>query len=77
MQRGDKMRYARLENSARLQRTLKALESGGWKSTRDLIRKANICAVNSCISELRANGFDISTRCLGKGRYEYKLEGKA
>lgn len=71
------MNYARLENSARLQRTLKALESGDWKSTRDLIRTANVCAVNSCISELRANGFEISTRCFGKGRYEYKLEGKA
>lgn len=71
------MNYARLENSARLQRTLAALEAGGWKSTRDLIRAANVCAVNSCISELRANGFEISTRCLGRGRFEYKLEGKA
>lgn len=71
------MRYARLENSERLQRTLAALRAGGWKSTRDLIRAANVCAVNSCISELRANGFEISTRCLGKGRFEYKLEGKA
>jgi len=71
------MRYARLENSARLQRTLAALESGDWISTRDLIRAANVCAVNSCISELRANGFEISTRCLGRGRFEYKLEGKA
>ena len=71
------MNYARLENSERLQRTLAALETGGWRSTRDMIRDANICAVNSCISELRANGFEISTRCLGKGRFEYKLEGKA
>ena len=54
------MNNASLGKSDRLQRTLKALQDAkGRISTRSLMRKANICAVNSVIAELRENGADI------------------
>ena len=56
------MNYAKLEKSARLQRVLAYLKDGLSHSTRDIIREANVCAVNSCISELRANGYDIDCK---------------
>lgn len=70
-----KIHAARLEGSARLQRTLAFLRSvnGDWRSTRDIILGAGICAVNSAIAELRANHISIETRCVGQGKYEYRL----
>lgn len=50
------MNNAKLSKSDRLKRVLKVLKRGGAYSTRDLISKAKVCAVNSCISEIRANG---------------------
>ena len=50
---------AKISKSDRLQRVLRVLQTGGKHTTRDLIRKAAVCAVNSIISELRANGFSI------------------
>ncbi len=76
------MHAARIERSARLQRVLAVLDGGGWHSTMDIVREAGVCAVNSCISELRDNGKDITCRqvteppLLGGGRvWEYRLEG--
>lgn len=66
------MHAAKVQNSPRLQRTLLVLQRGGWFSTRDLIRLADVCAVNSCIAELRCNGFDITSECRN-GRWYYKL----
>jgi biotin operon repressor len=68
------MHAARIENSPRLQRVNAALADGQWHSTRDLMMAANVCAVNSCIAELRGNGIAIETRCAGRGRYEYRRE---
>ncbi len=67
------MHYARVEKSERLQRVLALLADGGWHSTLDIIIGAGVCAVNSCISELRANGYSIFCRCAGRGRFEYCL----
>jgi len=67
------MHAARLEASPRLQRVLWALMDGQWHTTRELIVAAEVCAVNSCIAELRANGVAIETRCEGVGRYAYRL----
>ena len=55
------MHHASLRKSARLRRTLDVLErrEGHWLTTRDLIVEAHICAVNSVIAELRANGCEI------------------
>ncbi|PWE29993.1 hypothetical protein DDZ14_16260 [Maritimibacter sp. 55A14] len=54
------MHHASLSTSPRLQRALHVLqEAQGWLSTRTLIRRAHICAVNSVIAELRENGAEI------------------
>lgn len=69
-QRGG-MHYARLENSPRLQRALAVLERGGRFTTRQLQTEAQLCAVNTAVDELRANGIDVRCECVGRGRYEY------
>ncbi len=66
--------HASIETSDRLQRTLQLLQTGRWYSTREIVRTADVCAVNSIITELRCNGFDIISRCVGRGRYEYQLQ---
>jgi hypothetical protein len=55
---------ARLDHSPRLQRLLSTFRAnpGAWLTTLDLIALARICAVNSAVDELRANGFDIPSR---------------
>lgn len=63
------MHAARLEHSPRLQRTLAYLRDGLWHTTRDIVHGAEVCAVNSCIDELRVGGFDI--RCERRGQYWY------
>lgn len=70
------MHHARISNSKRLQRTLRVLCDGQEHSTRDLIRSADVCAVNSIISELRANGIRVRSRC-SAGVWFYRLgDGK-
>lgn len=67
------MHAARIEQSPRLQRVAELLSDGRWYSTLDIIVGAGVCAVNSCIAELRANGLDIECRRVGKERFEYRL----
>ena len=69
------MHSAKLETSQRLQRTLAVLKQGK-ATTRQIIRKAHVCAVNSIIAELRANGIRIECRCVEKGIFEYSLHRK-
>lgn len=74
------MHAARIENSSRLRRVQTALEDGAWHSTRDLMRRADVCAVNSCIAELRANGVDVECRREGRVffyRWAFGLKGAA
>ena len=66
------IRAAKIENSDRLRRVLALLSSGGWHGTWEIMQTAQVCAVNSIISELRENGIQIETRCVGRGRYEYQ-----
>ncbi len=56
------MHYAKIEKSARLKRVKELLQDGRKHSTRDIVRNAYVCAVNSVVSELRANGLDISCK---------------
>jgi len=56
------MNSARVEKSYRLQRVMAFIKDEKPHSTRDIMTGAHVCAVNSCISELRANGFDIDCR---------------
>jgi hypothetical protein len=65
------MHYAKLDKSERLQRVDEFLDDGIPHSTRDIIVGANVCAVNSAISELRRNGRIIETGTY-RGAYTYR-----
>ena len=75
------MNAARLDRSPRLQRVLDCLQRGGWWTTRQLIQYATVCAVNSCIAELRANGIPVESDVIYRGGrriWRYRLaEGEA
>ena len=72
------MHAATLGKSPRLRRVLAVLCDGREHSTRDLVIEANVCAVNSIIAELRANGFLVTCRTVtddhGERRWLYRLE---
>ncbi len=71
------MHHASLSSSPRLLRTLRVLqEANGELTTYELSRKAEICAVNSVIAELRQNGAEITCRQAvvnGQRRFFYNL----
>lgn len=67
------MHAANIEKSDRLARVADLLAQGGEYSTLDIIKQANVCAVNSIISELRQNGYEIHCERRGE-RWFYKLE---
>jgi len=67
------MKSARLEHSARLKRVAALLADGRDYSTLDIVIGASVCAVNSCIAELRANGLRIACRRAGDVWY-YRLQ---
>lgn len=46
--------------SKRLQRVLKLLSDGRPHTTREIVRKARVMAVNACVSELRHHGAEIT-----------------
>lgn len=74
------MHAARIGSSPRLRRVLAALAGGAELSTREIVARADVCAVNSCIAELRANGVAISCRQEARGgqrRFFYKMTGAA
>ena len=56
------MHAAKLSGSPRLRRVLAVLLDGKEHSTRDLVVAAEVCAVNSIVAELRANGIAIHCR---------------
>lgn len=62
--------------SPRLQRVLALLKDGRPHTTRAIVRKAQVMAVNACISELRHHGAEIA--CVqqlvgGKRRFFYTM----
>ena len=68
--------FARLDHSPRLQRTLDFLRQCGNRgaTTMEIIRGANVCAINSIAAELRHNGYIV--RCENQGKiFRYFLEG--
>jgi hypothetical protein len=69
-----RMHYAKLEGSARLQRTLAVLKRGGRFTARQLAHEADICAVNTAVDELRENGINVQCECVGRGRYVYWVD---
>ena len=66
------MHAATLARSDRLKRLRAVLRDRRPHSTRDLARRARICAVNSAVSELRANGMNIACKRRG-GIWFYQL----
>lgn len=56
------MNSARLSTSARLRRVDALLLDGRERSTLDIIQQAGVCAVNSVVAELRANGRTVHCR---------------
>ncbi len=72
------MHAARLDHSDRLQRVLAVLADRAEHSTLDIAVRARVCAVNSCIAELRENGYRIRCRQVtgpdGARRWVYRLE---
>ena len=71
------MHSASLESSPRLQRTLDVLLDGQERTTLEINMQAQVCAVNSCIAELRDNGFAINCRQLsfrGARVWLYRLD---
>ena len=71
------MHAARVDHSPRLQRVLDVLRDGREHSTLDLVWRARVCAVNSIIAELRAQGYSISCRhgsVDGERRWWYRLD---
>jgi hypothetical protein len=56
------MHSARIDNSKRLQRVDSLLSDGKEYTTMEIVVGARVCAVNSCIAELRANGRKIVCR---------------
>lgn len=66
------MKAAKVESSPRLQRVLAVLKDCRPHTTLDIIAYARVCAVNSCVAELRENGYDID--CTRKGDiWHYQL----
>lgn len=52
------MHFAKM-TSPRLQRVRDFLKDGKKHSTLEIIKRAKVCAVNSAVAELRANGVHI------------------
>jgi hypothetical protein len=53
-----RIKAARLD-SPRLQRVLRLLSDGRPHTTRTILRRANVCCVNTVIAELRHHGAEI------------------
>ena len=67
------MNAANFDKSDRLQRVFKLLRRGGEYTTLDIVTKAQVCAVNSVIAELRQPGHDISCQRRGD-KWFYRLK---
>jgi hypothetical protein len=62
--------------SPRLQRVLMLLSDGKPRSTREIVRRARVMAVNACVAELRAHGAEITCTASiieGQRRFFYRM----
>lgn len=70
------MHAARISASPRLQRVLRVLSDGKPHTTRDIVRRAQVMAVNACVAELRFHGAEIhcdQRRVNGARRFYYTM----
>ena len=67
--------FANLKTSKRLQRVLKVLKSVGkhGATTRDIVHMAGVMAVNSCISEIRRGGYQITCKREAENVFRYRI----
>ena len=56
------MHSANLKTSGRLQKVQALLADGQERSTREIMLQADVCAVSAVVSELRANGLEVTCR---------------
>lgn len=63
------MKSANVEKSVRLQKVLWVLWDKLPHTTREIIYRSGQCAINTCVDELRDNGYKIE--CQRKGKYWY------
>ena len=59
------LKAAHLATSPRLQRVADLLADGREHATMEIVQAAQVCAVNSIVAELRANGLEILCRRCG------------
>lgn len=72
------MHSARLSSSDRLKRVAAVLGDGLPHTTLEIVQAAGVCAVNSCVSELRRNGYSITCQRSGDiWRYQMSKWGIA
>ena len=69
---GGLVNAAQLTRSDRLKRVKVFLSDHRPHSTLEIVKKARVCAVNSIVAELRANGIDIECQRRGD-RWYYTL----
>lgn len=69
-----RMHAARIEDSPRLQKVLEFLRHKRAATTFEIIQGCNVCAVNSIIAELRANGYNVTCSAVPKQRGVYRYE---
>ncbi len=67
------MNAANLKKSERLGRVSQVLADGQRHSTLDIIQRAQVCAVNSAVAELRQNGQNIACKREGDVWYYQRL----
>ena len=65
---------ATLEGSERLQRVAYLLSDYREYTTRQIVKQADVCAVNTIVQELRENGLKIACRCITRGVYGYTMQ---
>lgn len=70
-----RMHAASIDDSPRLQKVRDFLRRNGAATTLEIIKGCEVCAVNSIIAELRANGFTIRCDAVKgqRGVYRYTL----
>ena len=75
------MHAARIGHSPRLRRVHRLLSDGSWHTTREIVQGAQVCAVNSCVAELREAGAEIACKVFTdekkQRRFHYRMTKSA
>ena len=71
----NRMHAAKIDDSPRLQKVRDFLRRTGGATTLEIVQGCQVCAVNSIIAELRANGLVVDCNAVKgqRGVYRYTL----